>query len=315
MKRLSFRNLILYSVIFSLMLAGCTSDNKNTVTKSNTFIGGSEGVTIAFLENAPPAEVFDNNTYPFDVSVKLENKGEYDVPKDKVKVSLSGIDRNEFNNPPVLLNSDEDLEKSRIDPNGKVVQGTVTYVNFPNLIYKRNLPGNTPFIIRADLCYQYGTVAQARMCIRNDLTSIEEGVCDPSGQKSVVSSGAPVQVSNFEQSPAGKKKITFSFDIEHRNTGLVSRKGNDCSDTLDQKNRVLVTVDTGDLTSKLSCSGLEGGNSKTSGYVNLYNGKRNVRCTQDLESSSGDFEKIVDIQLNYDYKDHVSTNVLVKDNN
>ncbi len=314
MKNSSIGKLILYSVVFSLILAGCASENKNTVTKSSTFIGGSEGITIEFLENAPPAEVFDNNTYPFDVSVKLENKGEFDVPKEKVKVILSGIDRKEFNNPPAVLSPDENLEKSRIDPNGKVVQGTVTYVNFPNLIYKGNLPGNTPFIIRADLCYQYGTIAQARMCVRDDLTSVEEGVCDPSGQKSVVSSGAPVQVSNFEQSPAGKKKITFSFDVEHRNTGLISRKDRDCSDDLDNKNRVLVTIDTGDLTSKLSCSGLEGGNSKTSGYINLYNGKRNVRCTQDLEGASGDFEKIVNIQLNYAYKDHVSTNILVKDN-
>ena len=165
---LSVGKATLYSVIITfLILAGCASENKSTVTKSSTFIGGSEGVTVEFLENAPPAEVFDNNTYPFDVSVKLENKGEYDVPREQIKVILSGIDRKEFNNPPASLNPDENLEKSRIDSNGKVVQGTVAYVNFPNLIYKENLPGNTPFIIRADLCYQYGTIAQAKICVRN----------------------------------------------------------------------------------------------------------------------------------------------------
>lgn len=302
----------LFSLLIILLLAGC-APNDSSPTKSSTFVGGSEGITIEFLQNAPPSEVFDNNTFPFDVSVKLENEGEFDVPKEKVKVKLVGIDPRAFNNPPAVLQPDEDLEGTQIDPNGRVIPGTVTYVTFPNLSFTGNLPGNTPFIIRTDLCYNYGTKAQAKFCIREDLQSIRESVCEVTGSKPIVSSGSPVQIENFEQNPAGKRKIEFSFDIQHRNTGLISKKDTNCDEDRSKRNRVFVKVDTDDLTPGLSCSGFEGGGG-TEGFVHLFNGaSRNIRCTQDVSNTTGDFEKLVNIELNFDYEDFTATNLLVKD--
>ena len=68
-----------------------------------------------------------------------------------------------------------------------------------------------------------------------------------------------------------------------------------------------------DLSSGLTCSGLQGGTA-TSGYITLYeNEKRQVRCTQsNVPGQVGDFEKRVTINLLFDYEQSVSTPLLVK---
>ena len=70
---------------------------------------------------------------------------------------------------------------------------------------------------------------------------------------------------------------------------------------------MFVSVDTG--MDGLTCTGLDGG--ATSGYVTLYGGERIITCTQETETNT-DFEKPVNIKLEYDYKEGISTQVLVK---
>ena len=59
----------------------------------------------------------------------------------------------------------------------------------------------------------------------------------------------------------------------------------------------------------LRCVGLS---SETSGYITLMNGKRAVTCTQDLDPGRNDFETNVEITLDYNYRDSVQQDVLVK---
>lgn len=303
------KKVILFLVI-GLFLVGC--EKKVDTTFSKPFIGGTNAAAFNFIEGSPPAEVYDGGSYPFEVTLNVENKGEYDVPKEKISVELVGFYPPDFNNPEIKKNPDEDLGKSYIDSEGNIIPGTITYVTFPGFNFMEELKANNEYRIRANLCYVYGTIAQADLCVLDDLTKTKDEVCKVSEKKSVDCSSAPVKIENFEESIAGTDKITFSFEIVQRGSGLVSKKETSCSDETIDKNKVWVEIDSG--LGGLSCSGLSDGTG-TMGYTTLYGGKRMIRCTQDIsaqELQGKDFEKKVNIKAEYDYKEHKEVNVLVK---
>ncbi|OIO66326.1 hypothetical protein AUJ68_01235 [Candidatus Woesearchaeota archaeon CG1_02_57_44] len=302
-----------------IVIAGCSgNDNTAATTKQKPFIGGSEGVTMAFISGNPPGEVFDSATYPFDVTLKLENVGEFNVPADQMRVKITGISPADFGVNAADLNkpAPENLDSASIDPQGEIIKGTATYLNFPGLKFMETLPGNTPFNVYATSCYTYGTTGQAMLCMREDVLNEKDVGCKVNEKKTTYSSGSPVQVTSFEEAPAGSDKVTFSFMVEHRGTGKVSLHGSSCNAADERVNdkKVFVDVSTGnDLSSGLTCSGLQGGTA-TSGYITLYeNEKRQVRCTQsNVPGQVGDFEKRVTINLLFDYEQSVSTPLLVK---
>lgn len=292
------------------ILVGC--EKEAVTTSSKVFLGGTSAIKFDFIEGSPPAEVYDGGSYPFEVTLNVENKGEYDVPKDKIDIELVGFYPPDFNDPVVSKQPDEDLEKSYIDSEGNTIPGTVTYVTFPGFSFLEVLPANNEYRMRANVCYVYGTIAQADMCVLDDLTKTKDEVCKVSEGKSVDSSSAPVKIENFEESIAGTDKVTFSFEIVHRGSGLVSLKESSCSDETIDKNKVWVEVDNG--LEGLECSGLSDG-TETTGYTTLYSGKRMIRCTQDIsgEDVAGrDFEKKVNIKAVYDYREHEELTVMVK---
>ena len=303
------KKIIVFLIGVMLLITGCGDSSSNSSGVDRAFIGGTNAIDFNFMEETPPNEVYDGGQQPFEVTVSLENKGEYDVPKGDVAVKLSGFYAGDFSNPVSLKNPDEDLDSAYIDPDGTTQAGTITYVNFPGFNFAGRLVGNNKYTIRAELCYKYGTKAQADLCYLEDLTSTADEVCKISENKAVVSSSAPVQVENFEEEVAGTRKIKFSFDVVQRSTGLVSKLGSGCDTELINKNKVWVEVDSG--IGSTSCSGLDGGTS-TTGYTTLYGGKRKIICMQDITSVTGNFEKKVNVLLKYDYKEHKERDVLVK---
>ncbi|MBU0627846.1 MAG: hypothetical protein KKC75_01545 [Nanoarchaeota archaeon] len=304
------KNIILL-IVGLLFLAGCASSNTPT-TFSKPFIGGTNAISFDFIEGSPPAEVYDGGSYPFEVSLNVENKGEYSVPQDKVALKLSGFYPGDFNNPNITKNPDEDLDKSYIDSEGNIIPGAITYVTFPGFNFGDNLSANNDYKIRADLCYAYGTIAQADLCVLDDLTKTKDEVCKVTETKIVQSSSSPIQIENLEESIAGTDKITFSFNIVHRGSGLISKQDTSCSDETIDKDKVWVEIDTG--LPALKCSGLSDG-TDTTGFTTLYGGKRMIRCTQDTstpEAGGKDFQKKVNIKATYDYKEHKEVTVTVK---
>ncbi len=304
------KRMILVLIGIMVFLVGCEGGDTAGPT-SKTFIGGTDAIEFDFMEETPPSEVYDGGQQPFEVTLNLENKGEYDVAKEDIKITLSGFYPGDFSSPTTEKNPDEDLSKSYIDSEEEIRKGTITYVNFQGFNFAGSLAGNNEYTIRAEVCYKYGTKAQADLCVLDDLTpsSDEDEFCDISESKPVASSSAPVQVENFKEEVAGTRKVKFVFDIVHRGTGLVSQLGSDCDTDLLIKNKVWVEVDNG--LSGLSCSGLTDG-SDTTGYITLYGGKRKVTCMQDISGESGDFEKKTNILLKYDYKEHSERDILVK---
>jgi len=294
-----------------LILIGCDRQSNITISKTTPFVGGSKSLELKFVAGEPPEEALDQDQLPFVVSVSVENLGEFDVLKEDVTIELRGFRPADFNNPVVLKNPEEDLDKTFIDTDGNEIPGTFAHVTFDGFSYTDTLQANNEFPILADVCYKYGTEAQLDLCYLEDLTDIDENeVCEVRGSKSVASSASPVSVESLKEDLGGTEKISFTFEVVHRGPGLLSRLGTDCNDVdvHQNKNRVFVEVDT-DLPG-LSCTGLANGTA-TSGFATLNSGKRNIRCTQD-NPGDGDYIKKAFVTLSFDYRQTERTEILIR---
>lgn len=321
------KGLIAVIIIGIMFLSGCEGGGGEAGGAPRVpFITGTNGLLIEFEEGSPPAEVTDDGSFGFQVLVKLQNDGEFNVDKNKVKVSLVGIDPNDFGTSLGELKDkypEDDLLAKRRDAEGNFIEGTTTFITFPSEfdeLVPRQLTGNTPFTFRADVCYMYETQAVSQMCVLRDLINRDDdAICDPSEGKPIYSSAGPVQVGNFRQSVGGKDRITFNFDITHSNNGEVLKFGDgydgahcpkDPRERRAAENKVKVHVEIPGM-SNLRCVGLSGG-STNDGYVLLSGGSRSVSCTVDLPTDRSDYTKEVLITLQYNYEDFKETEVLVK---
>lgn len=299
-------------MISLLIITGC--EENNTDGTSTSFIGGDDGLKIEFIKNAPPEEVFDAD-YPFSISLKMENIGEWDIdnPSDAT-VRITGINPLDFGKTSAELTKNVDSEmraKRRVD--GDVLRGTISNVEFQGLQYQGSVSSTVELPLRADVCYAYGTKANTKICVLEDLLGTErreekDEVCDPNEAKDLDNSGAPVQVKNFRQSAISKDKLSFSFSINHVGSGVISKRGSECSDEIANKDKVLVSVNTG--LSGLTCSGIEAGGNF--GETTLYDGTREIVCTQPLPPQRSNYEKQISITLEYDYEDSLDTAIKVK---
>lgn len=306
--------LTLFIVLLLVFVVGCTKKEEITVA-GKAFVGGTQGLVISFLPNSPPAEVFDTDN-PFPISVKLENKGEFDVPSGAAIVSITGIRAEDFgvSSNTLLKSSAEDMDAVRIDAQGNIVSGGYTTIDFPdNMQYAAKVAGSLSFPIRANVCYEYGTNAQGQLCIRKDLRGVtgEAGVCDPNRQVPAENSGAPVQITNIKQNVAGSNKIDFFFTVKQTGTAADSlfKTGSKCDSALANRDVVLIKVEDPGL-GTLTCSGLRDGTS-ISGYITLFNGEREVRCTQTITTPE-DAITPIKISLTYGYKQYADTQLKVK---
>ena len=298
-------------LISILMLMGCTGKKDIGSSMKDPFIGGTDGVTISFEEDAPPAEVYDGGDFSFGVVVKLENEGEQEVAKEDAVITISGILASEFNKQEseLELNPPDNLESTKKDSEGGIVESNPVHVEFEDFNYLEELTGNTPFTIRAEVCYKYGTTANSKICIRKDNLATKEGVCTVNEEKKVFSSGAPLQITEFKETARAKDKIAFTFRISHEGNGQIYEQGSKCdTSTRKYEDKIWVDVDSG--SDGLTCSGLKDG-TDSSGYITLYGNDRPITCVQQVTTNS-DYETDVVIKLIYDYKDSKQTTVLVK---
>jgi|ETNmetMinimDraft_2_1059921.scaffolds.fasta_scaffold02021_7 hypothetical protein len=305
------------------MLAVACSDGGETISSPKSFVGGTDALTFDFVEGAPPEEVFDQGNFPFEVTLNIENEGEYDVPKENLNVTLQGFFPADFGSPVNSRNTEDDLEKTFIDSDGNQVPGGITFLTFEGFNFGAALPANNEFTIRAELCYKYGFTAQTDICVISDVTETddEEKVCEVDENKRVESSASPLQIENFVENIGGTDRINFNFDVVHRGTGSVSKLGTSCDEADIQSNEDKVFLNISSGLAGLKCSGITDGPADTeadgyqAGFTTLFGGKRFIRCSQDVSDAVAnniDFEKKVTIKGEFEYKEHKSQRILVK---
>ncbi|MBW2983237.1 hypothetical protein KY327_02945 [Candidatus Woesearchaeota archaeon] len=317
------RYLLVAVFAFSLLLAGCAQESGPT-GQMRTFIGGTEGVEVGFEVGAPPNEV--NTGDDFNVLVVLENMGEHTVEPEDYFVQLRGFSPADFSTSNDALNVSgtdigEPLQANEMNPDtGEVLESYPVFVDIPQtdpLQYVGDLGGNMQFPFRADVCYTYKTRANAKLCIKRDLSdTTDTEVCTISGAQTITSSGAPVQLSNFKEFSGGSGGVRFSFDVVAANTGgALSAPGSGCSKQHNDEDKVHIRVTTG--FDGLNCNGFvgeqESGNGWYAGSVKLTGSSRQITCRQDISSAErGDYVKVININATYDYRSSASKRVLVK---
>jgi hypothetical protein len=311
--------LVIISLTLTLLIAGCGgSSDSGSPSSSTPFIGGKTGLLAEFIEGAPPDFTFDNAASPFSVVVKLENAGEDDVPVTDAFVKVVGINPDEFATTRAQLqkNIPNQLDGAKKTSEGDVIKGGQTTVEFTDLRYTPNIPGNAERTIRADVCYNYRTQAVTTVCVREELLDQQnrQSVCEVSGDKPVFNWGAPLHVTNVKENPLGADKIQLTFTVEHvgdvkDDFFSVSTAACDASLTNPERNRVFVTV-------LSDIRGVKGPQTtdKSEGFVRLFNkAPRLVTCSYDLSGVSGDFEDDVIIELHYKYLQSIQKSLLIKD--
>ena len=218
-------------VVLAATLSGCGSEPTGP-SKENPFIGGTSGLLISFLENAPPGEIGDGGSIPFNIIVNLENEGEYTIPALGAKVTISGIYPGDFQKDPGAVSVtaidlkntiNQEITGKRKDTEGEEIQGGFEQVDFGSMKFTRSLQGPITLPVRADVCYTYKTMSSALYCIREDPLSNTEGVCKVSGSKRIYSSSSPLQVTGLTESVAGTDKITLTFTLSHKGNGNIFR--------------------------------------------------------------------------------------------
>ncbi|MFH1408361.1 MAG: hypothetical protein ABIH34_00475 [Nanoarchaeota archaeon] len=308
------RRLLPLLILIVLVAAGCPSNDNADTETSGAFIGGTRGLEIMFLSGAPPEQVFDED-FSFDVSVHLKNLGEWPVPKEDVTVTILGVDPVDFGKTPAdfTKNSPDDLEAAEKDPQGNIIEGTVTNVEFDNLQYAHDVAGEVEFDFIAKTCYKYGTKVQAKICVLEDLVGRtgEEQFCDPNSDLAAENSGAPVHVTKAQESVMGNNKIALSLTLEQVGAGSIHELASGCDADRQNQDKVLVRVfDPGIGT--FDCSQLDVEGDTQVGYVKLYEDERSVRCTIELDDENlNDYEKVLNVELEYDYKELRDTPVRV----
>ncbi|MDO8642943.1 MAG: hypothetical protein Q7R76_05190 [Candidatus Woesearchaeota archaeon] len=333
---------VLFALLaFSLTLAGC-AEQKQGISTSTPFLGGTNGLLVSFVREAPPESITDDGKYPFGVAIQLENGGEADVPFGGGYAEIVGINPVDFGLPtqaylrsPLL--KEGKLSGARKNFDGTVIPGMQTVVQFPfdpskqisMLKYLPNLYGNTNVNVRANVCYDYRTKTTTKICVKQNLLAIEEKppLCLVNEPKNPQNSGAPVHITAMSEAPIGEDKVQLTFTISHVGapTDSFFAVGSDCDDSITNPQKYVVFVNvTSDVNGAFAdCSGLEDPaegaivgpkGERHGGFVRMYRGQpRTVTCTIDLSHVESTFEELFEVELLYRYMQSIEKPMLIRD--
>ncbi|MBN2454301.1 hypothetical protein JXB11_02020 [Candidatus Woesearchaeota archaeon] len=313
-------HLILAVLALTLLAAGCQSGG--TVSSDSSFFGGSQGLLIRFLDNAPPAEITDASGYPFKIAVSLENAGEWDVLSGEASVVVTGLYPSDFGPYTVAdltrsLTTDLAGVKKTFD--GNKIEGGTEQIILPSTTadfrYTPTLQGNALRIpIRAEVCYEYGTKATGTYCIRKSgsLTTTTSSVCEISGPKSIQSSSSPIQIVSMTESPGGAGSILLTFRVAHQGNGEIFKPDTGCggtiagSTTITDEDVINMTVNAGSGIT-VDCMGASGGEVRLDSV-----GGATVSCRLTGLPTDIDALREVYVELQFDYRETKRTDLLIR---
>ena len=290
-------------MVLLLVLTACGGQKQNA---ASPFLEGTTGVRVNFIQDAPPAEVYDRGQFPFEVALQLENVGETDVAKDKIQVTLKGVDPAEFGktSSSFVLRPNEDLKGAKKDASGVRVDGTLAEVSVADLNYAGTITGaSVERLLVANICYEYASKAVADLCVLSNVLKDNSAVCKINEAKQVFSTGAPIRVTSFTERSSGTDKVEFDFTIE--NQGAVKgiyKENSGCAEVRSNENIVRVAVSG---INGIQCTGLSEG-----GYVTLLNNKKTIKCILSTAGAT-DYEKTINIDLAYAISDDISTTLRI----
>ena len=324
-----------------IIISGCNNSSGigggkgsgGSISGSKDFYKGTSALSINFVKDMPPAEVYDKNS-DFVIGLELKNEGAENVSEGVMTVS---VERDYIELKGILqqrnsLVSYENIEgkpnalkfnlggKSILLPSG---EKGIIYFNAA----ARELAEESQALtskISVNSCYKYKTVASPSICLDADYTNTNpfQKSCVVS-DVSIDSQGAPVAVTSvkYKMLPRGDMvKPEFYITIENKGNGEVINPIDEfvdgvcgvlSEDVFGQKdipifNVITVDVFLGGEQTKLDCYPEKD--------IKLKDKKAEIRCTLEsgIESSEGTYLTPLNIIVEYGYTFSTSKDVVIR---
>ena len=295
-----------------VIMTGC-SKTDGTFQTYNPHTG-TDGMTISFAKNNPPAEIYEGNN--FQVTVDAKNNGASDVS--------SGI---------LLLGYEDEIaaaenQKESIDLYGRstvITKGEEKFVNFR--MQTKKLPPQVEVIeslLSITSCFDYKTIFSQQACVDTDPLSqrIGEKNCKAADLSSS-GQGAPIAITKVQvemlphQDPT-RIKPSFKITIQNKGKGTLFNKDkieDACSSMGIEKNDLnTLYVSKAVLSNNYALDCQPKTNIYGPGYIKLKEGESEIRCTyeQGIPKESSPFLAPLIIELEYGYTQTISNKFKVK---
>ena len=307
------RSLLLLSLVI-LVIAGCQGTFQQPQNQDlGTFVGGTQALDIAFAEDQPPAAVLDDGQETFFITLLLRNVGEHTITAGGLIASLSGIVQSSFAIKNLNAKNTFDIYGAGKDGN-IITPGAEDLLEFGGSSFQTDLPGDTEFTLRADVCYNYQTQAVSKLCLKqNVLARTIDDVCIVNDANlAVENSGSSVHVTAARQNTIGSNKVKLTFTIKNLGVGAVFEPNtftNTCVGKEDERDKLNVNVYNPENNFKIECGQFGGSNQ---GTVKLINNEKIITCTVDTTNlQEFTFQDLVIFELNYMERLAVTTPIRV----
>ncbi|MDD5087016.1 MAG: hypothetical protein PHV16_04655, partial [Candidatus Nanoarchaeia archaeon] len=203
-------------------MSGCDLVSNGNTPSEKSFRTGSRGITLSFLQNAPPTEIYEEN--PFSIGILLKNEGASGVRNGIVSFSVED-EYIHVENPENRISFNLD-GKSVAMPLGdqltKFLKASTKKINTQS--------ERRESTIIATVCYPYTTVADVSVCIDTDVYGLKtiNKVCYVK-DISLSTQGAPVAVTKIESKMLPGEnddyiKPQFIIQVKNVNNGGIIRK-------------------------------------------------------------------------------------------
>ena len=294
-----------FLLMFLLVVSACSS-SKDTNSVDSPYFGGSQGLLSEVEEiglvnsQTGKQEVFEDESFP--ISLRLNNRGEFTIPANSIKLSIKGISPVDFTGIDFFKTNSKDVEKvsEALKDGGEEVVffGDAQYKGVVGTFYDAN--------VFVEYVYPYESyIAIPRVCYKGDPK--DKTICDLDGSKPAFISAGPIGMGAVVERPAGKGRITLEIPIKNMGTSQGGRaKAYDYNDFSPIFDEVAFQVQTPGW----DCSAR--GNPNVARIVN--NGDVTILCRYDNIGEKEIYTSQVDVKLTYFYKDFATTKIRVREN-
>ncbi len=293
-------------IISILIISGCQNNTKSI----GQYLGGVEGIKIAFSPAAPTSSFNQGDNVP--VKVVLTNFGESEVAIAKAQVKIFGIPHATFGISDQYKPTSGVLLPKSFDRN----QGGEQTVDMGLAAYNLDVVNFEKFDFQANVCYDYYTKADINVCITSvdiQQSTATQGCTVASGNtveriaKGDVSS-APVQITSLKEDLRGSNEVLFTLLLENKGNGKIYKIENQCSDLDKPESLDLVDMVKLDVPTTFSCALID--SNSNSGYIRLTGGKATVNCRRVVTEANSFTEKFK-ATLSYKYISTTSKTITI----
>lgn len=299
--------LFLVVVLIVMTFYGCSSDTgaesffstgsgKNSGTTDQNYNKGTTGLTISFLANNPPNELYNGQSFP--CVLEIYNTGVTDT---NPYITLTGYDRNIVKIDWSDRQPGKIYGKSQLNPTGGygVIDDNLA-VSLPSGVDTFTTP------ITAIACYEYVTEGVTSLCVDPDPTNNRDDVCTAAKLTQLSGGqGAPVAITKIETKPSIGVNyfiITVS-NMDKTGTVIKPSRVSSCTDQLTYQEVDVVDIASASVGAQaISCE---------PATIKLVNGVGTTTCEATGLAGSA-YTTSLQLNLRYGYKTSITKSLTIR---